>query len=124
MVKKVHPGSVVLALLLALLISGCGASSSVTQLKEHPARPDDCEIEVLTSEPKDRPYEDLCILNAKTGRDPLSDNRASALIETLKRNACRCGADAIIIRLTVDGSVSAFVYESGSAMAVAIRYTD
>ena len=122
--RKAHPRSVIPALLLALLISGCGASSSVTQLKERPARPDDCEIEVLTSEPKDRPYEDLCILNAKTGRDPLSDNRASALIDELKRNACRCGADAIIIRLTVDGSVSVFAYESGSAMAVAIRYTD
>jgi hypothetical protein len=112
------------ALLLALLISACGASSSITQLKEYPARPDDCEVEVLTSEPKDRPYEDLCILNAETGRDPLSDNRASALIETLKRSACRCGADTIIIRLTQDGSVSPLVYESGRAMAVAIRYTD
>jgi hypothetical protein len=109
--------------LLAVTIAGC-ASSNFTRLKDYPAKPEDCHIEVLASTPTDRPYEDVCLLNAKSGKTFLSDKSSEALIEDLKKTACKCGADAIVIRLTEGGGGTVFEFDQAKADAIAIRFLD
>jgi len=74
----------------------------VTKLKDHPEKPKDAPIDVLASPPRDRDYEDLCMINAKGGQTIFNAKTSGDLIEAMKKDARKCGADAIILGATED----------------------
>jgi hypothetical protein len=100
--------------------------TSVTKLKEHPAKPKDAPIDVLASPPRDRDYEDLCMINAKGGQTIFNAKTSGDLIEAMKKDARKCGADAIILGSTEDRSWRPF--DQGLTQAkstvLAIRYLE
>jgi hypothetical protein len=76
-----------------LLLSGC-ALRAVAVLKEAPSKPPGCAIEVLQQgTDTKRPYEKLCLLTVKL-RSRATKEKA---LDELKKQACTCGADAILL---------------------------
>ena len=108
---------------VALLLAGCARSRN-TILKEYPARPADHPIDVITSPPTDRAYEEIALLDAKGGQFIWSDRGTSGVIEQMKKEARKVGADAIIVRSTEGGSYNwgQGGWNRAHADAVAIRY--
>jgi hypothetical protein len=76
-----------------LLLSGC-TSHSMTVLRTAPSKPAGCLIEVLDQGADvKRPHEELCLLAVKL-RSRATKEKA---LDELKRQACTCGADAILL---------------------------
>lgn len=100
--------------------------TSVTKLKDHPAKPKDAPIEVLASPPQDRDYEDLCMINSKGGQTVFNAKTSGDLIETMKKDARKCGADAIILGYTEDRAWKPFQggVTQAKSTVLAIRYLD
>jgi len=100
--------------------------TSVTKLKDYPAKPKDAEIDVLASPPKDREYEDVCVINAKGGQTVFNAKTSGDLINAMKKDARKCGADAIILASTEDRAwkpLQGGVTQSKSSV-LAIRYLE
>ena len=100
--------------------------TSVTKLKDAPSKPKDAHIELLASLPKDREYEDVCMINAKGGQTIFNAKTSGDLIEAMKKDARKCGADAIILGATEDRAWKPFqggVTQSKSTV-LAIRYIE
>jgi hypothetical protein len=77
-----------------LFLAHCGLEPAVQVVQTGPAMmplADDCSVEVRSLPPTDRAYRELCLLTAR-GRDGTED-----LIASLRRRACGCGADALVI---------------------------
>jgi hypothetical protein len=127
-------------LILSLLIA-CHpvVTIEVTFLNKssNPPKAESCPIEVLTSPPTERKYQEIAILNSASsgssstnpaGYVPLvgflfrsSDQSASALnnmLPKMKAEACKLGADAIIIKNVESGDSDS----PGKSYAVAIKY--
>lgn len=103
------------------------SKTSVTVLKEAPEKPKDAPIEVLASKPEDRKHEDLCIINAKGGQTIFNAKNASDLIEVMKKDARKCGADAIVIRSSEDRTWQATGgggFEQAKSSVLAIRFLE
>lgn len=84
-----------------VVLSGC-ASSDVSVIQKAPPKPTPCDLATFESEERvGRDFERLCAIAVDekpvTGSyyDQEADGRARAKIEDA---ACRCGADAIILR--------------------------
>ena len=95
--------------------------TSVTVLKKVSPKPEDAAIEVLASKPEDRKHEDLCIINAKGGQTIFNAKTSGDLLETIKKDARKCGADAIIIRDTEDRTwrpAKGVTQSKGSVLAI------
>ena len=106
---------------------GWKGKTSVTVLKKYPEKPKDAPIEALASEPKKREYEDVCLITATGGQTIFSAKKGSKLIEKMKVDARKCGADAIIIRSSEDQTwkpLRGGIDQGPKAQALAIRYTD
>ena len=124
--------------LLVLLLSTFPASaataqvalkdtSSVTVVKQRPPKPTDTEIEILLSEPRNRKFEDLCLIVASGGHTRFGAQRGSDLFERMKVDARKCGADAIIVRSTEDQTVKPLrggIDRGARAEAVAIGFVE
>jgi hypothetical protein len=98
--------------------------TSVVKLKEFPPKPEDAAIEILGSKPKDRKHVDVCIINAKGGQTIFNAKTAGDLLETIKKDARKCGADAIIIKGSEDRAWKPFqggVTQANSSV-LAIRF--
>ena len=98
-----------------LALAGCRPiSTSVTPLVPGPfaARPEPCELAVMTEAPRDRPYQELALIHGLSA-GPLTD-----LLPALKAEGCKLGADAIIIRSTTLGQGK----QLNQATVVAIRF--
>ena len=101
------------------------SKTSVTVLKEAPAKPADSPVEILASEPKDREFEDVCMITATGGQTIANPKKGSGLFEKIKTDARKCGADAIIIRSSEDQTwkpLRGGIDQGAKAQAVAIRY--
>jgi len=101
------------------------SKTSVTVLKKAPAKPADTPIEILASQPKDRKFEDLCLITATGGHTIFSAKKGSKLFEKMKKDARKCGADAIIVRSSEDQTwkpLRGGIDQGAKAQAVAIRY--
>jgi hypothetical protein len=99
--------------------------TSVTVLKEAPPKSKDAPIEVLGSKPEDRKHEDVCIINAKGGQTIFNAKDSSDLLEKIKQDARKCGADAIIIRSSEDRTWQASGgggFEQAKSSVLAIRF--
>jgi hypothetical protein len=116
-------GLFLLAAVMVAGLAGC-ASTGVTQIKAAPPRDKNCNLEIFTnvSEIK-RPYEVVCIIDARTGNT--SDDKTTAgAIKLTKPDACKCGADAILIENLSTQGVTAFSWGEGRAIVKAIKFTD
>lgn len=103
------------------LLASC-ASVGVTISKSVPPKPKNCNLDVYFSESEiKRPYEVIALIDSKTGSN-LNKTVAKA-IENAKPQACKCGADAILVGQTNTVTVSGGG-GYGSAMLKCIRYTD
>lgn len=105
----------------SLIIVAC-ASVGVTISKSVAARPKGCNLDVYFSESEiKRPYDVIALIDSKTGSN-LNKTVAKA-IENAKPQACKCGADAILVgqtnTVTVAGGGG-----YGSAILKCIKYTD
>ena len=114
---------VLLSLILAFAVAGC-AKSSATVLNAYPARPDDHQIDVLSEFPTDRQYEEVALIDAKGGQHTFADRSGAGVLEQLKKEARKVGADAIVIRSTERGNYNwgQGGWDRAKADAVAIRY--
>jgi len=96
----------------------------VTVLQQRPSKPKDAPIDVLGSAPE-RKHEDVCIISAKGGQTVFNAKASGDLIEKMKVDARKCGADAIIIRQAEDRTwkPSEGITQAQS-MVLAIRYLE
>lgn len=109
--------------LLGLAISGC-ATVGVTPIKKAPSKPKDCELEIFTSESEiKKPFEVLCLLDSKTGGSAFADKTMAGAIKLAKPEACKCGADAILVSGGRAEGVTLFTWGEGFATLKAIRFT-
>ena len=98
-----------------LILTGCNqAWLEVTPISQKPisAKNPDCEIVVLSQMPTDKKYEELCIINASSGK-PLNK-----MLPEIKAKACAMGADAIVIK----SSTLPNGKEAAQVLVVAIKY--
>jgi len=101
------------------------SKTSVTVLKKAPSKPKDAPIEILASKPEDRKHEDLCIINAKGGQTIFNAKNSSDLLDKIKEDARKCGADAIIIRDSEDRTWQVTGgFEQAKSSVLAIRFLE
>ena len=109
----------VCALSALVLLEGCASAKFIKTGPAMPAKPDDCDIEIFTSKLPDREYEELGIIEGDTyfGADSLEE-----VLPKMKREACRAGGDAIILKSTqktVEDDISNL-----NVIATVVRWTD
>jgi hypothetical protein len=111
-----------LAVLLSLSLAACSSVGS-TQLKQANARPADCKLDIYSSVKEiNRPYEPVCIIDAKTGTTAFDDKTASGAVKLAMPKACACGADAILIEGMETNGMTFMTWGEGKAMLKGIRY--
>ena len=84
-------------------------------------------IQVFYSPPTDRQYTELGLVTTQTGQTILHDRSAQGMIEKLKAEAAKMGADAIVVRSLNEGTWGLkgggnTGFERGNAQAVAIKF--
>ena len=84
-------------------------------------------VQVFYSPPTDRPYTELGLVTTQTGQTIFHDRSAAGMIEKLKEQAAKMGADAIIVRSANEGTWGLkgggnTGFERGNAQAIAIKF--
>ncbi len=84
-------------------------------------------IQVFYSPPTDREYTELGLVTTQTGQTIFHDRSAEGMIEKLKVEAAKMGADAIIVRSANEGTWGLkggghTGFDRGNAQAVAIKF--
>ena len=84
-------------------------------------------IQVFYNPPTDREYTELGLVTTQTGQTIFHDRSAAGMIEKLKAEAGRMGADAIIVRSANEGTWGLkgggnTGFDRGNAQAVAIKF--
>lgn len=113
------------ALASILFLAGC-ASTSVTPLNDnkYQAKDINCRIQVLSTLPIDKPYEELAILSAVTGQTIFHGKDLNAMLPSMKKEACKLGADAIFLKHSEAGGIPWVKATQGNASGVAIKFND
>lgn len=95
----------------------------VTRLSSasYPARARYCELQVFTSPPADKKYEELAIIDIATGQTVFDGKDLQAMMPDIKAAACKVGADGVIVRNVEAGGTPWFHETQGKASAVAIK---
>lgn len=109
----------------SLTLTACGSTGvlKVGNAKAEP-RADGCDIAVFESEEDvGRPFEKLCLIDAKTGSTLYNNRSVSGAMKKVNAAACQCGADAVIVRAVEKKGVSLTSWGSSKASVLAIRYT-
>lgn len=110
-----------IAALSMVFLTSC-ANVGVTTIKAAPPKPENCSLDIYTDESEiKRPFEVLCLIDSSTSRSIFATKTGAAALEKAKPEACKCGADAIII--TEIGKMDT-IDAQGKAVLKAIRYTD
>lgn len=107
------------------VVVGC-ASVSATPVKPGVAKPENCALELFSSETEvKRPYEVACLVDATSGRTVFADKTVTGALEKARPEACACGADAMLI-LSASAKGWSFNEGAGEATAIirAIRFID
>lgn len=118
---------IVLFLLAVVMVAGMAgcANIGVTKMKEATPYDVGCKLDIYTSVNEiKRPYEIVCLINSRTGSTAFHTKTAAAAIEQVKPEACKCGADALLIENIDTEGVSWGGWGKGKAILKAIRYTD
>jgi hypothetical protein len=107
-----------------LLMTACEPVTTVTRLSPnaYPAKPQDCNIQILTQAPTHRKYEEIAILSTVTV-DGVGDKSLNAMLPSIRKTACEWGADAVLIKNVEPGSPS-LQTSTGKAYTVAINFLD
>jgi hypothetical protein len=96
----------------------------VTSLKQFPPKPEGCPIDVYASEKEiTKPFTVACVLDSSTGSTLFDDRTGAAAINQTKAEACKCGADAIVITSVGQTGVSYGGWGQGMAVIKAIKFT-
>ncbi|WP_218951113.1 hypothetical protein [Desulfoluna butyratoxydans] len=79
------------------------------------------------SPPTDREYVELGLVTTQTGQTIFHDRSAEGMIEKLKEEAAKLGADAVIVRSANEGTWGlkgggTTGFDRGNAQAVAIKF--
>lgn len=107
----------------ALIFSSC-ASVDVARIKSLPPKGENCALDTysdVTSVKKS--YEVACVLGSSTGTSLFADKSIQHAIDLAKPEACKCGADAILVEHVSSTGMSLTGYGQGSASIKAIVYT-
>ena len=109
------------ALSVMMLLGGCATARFIKTGPNYASKPDECEIEVFSSKIPDREYKELGILEAEGF---LGGDSMELILPKMKREACRAGGDAIILK-----SYQKYVDQNSSdanlnVMATVIRWTE
>lgn len=105
-----------------LFFAGC-ASVGVTVMKQYPAKPEDCDLDVYTGKDEiSKEYEAICLIDSKTGSTAFSEKTVAKAIELAKPEACECGSDAILVASGDKEGMSAGSWGEGKAMIKGIKY--
>ena len=122
--NNVSKTTLTLTLLLAIA-QGC-ATTQVAHLgeKTYPSKSENCKMPILTEAPKDRKYEEVCLINGRGGQSVFESKDVEDLLPELKSEACKCGADAVILKNSKAGGYN-FVgtADRAEASGVAIHYS-
>ena len=110
-------------LTMLLIIISCAKTTTTGNAESSVAE----AIQVFYNPPTDREYTELGLVTTQTGQTIFHDRSAAGMIEKLKAEAARMGADAIIVRSTNEGTWGLkgggnTGFERGNAQAVAIKF--
>lgn len=113
-----------LLVFLAMALTGC-ATVGVTRLGQAEPRNKKCSLDVFTNESEvKRQYQNVCLIDSKTG-STLGDNRTMAgAIDIIRPEACKCGADAIVLMGGRSEGMNFWSNGQGFATVKAIKYND
>ena len=111
------------AILGSLLLVAC-ASAGVTRLRAAPPKPEGCNLDIYSSQDEvKREHEVLCVIDATSGRTLGDDRTVRGAIKQAGPEACRCGADAMVIMNSSTTTANAAGWGEGTVVVRAIRYT-
>ena len=117
--------------LITLLASIVVFSTACTKTTTTPVNPENSVasggVQVFYSPPTDREYTELGLVTTQTGQAIFHDRSAQGMINKLKAEAAKMGADAIIVRSANEGTWGFkgggnTGFERGNAQAVAIKF--
>lgn len=111
-------------IILILSLTGC-ATVGITPLGQTQYEPKDseCKIDVyLSPESVPHKYEEVCLIDSKTGYTMGDERTAAEAIRLSKPAACKCGADAIIVQSAGIQNTSMSMNNMGTAIVKAIKY--
>jgi len=118
-------GNRVLILLVfaALAIVGCAKTTTTSNTDNGSGS----SIQVFYSEPADRAYTELGLVTTQTGQTIFHDRSAEGMINKLKIEAEKMGADAIIVRSANEGTWGLkgggnTGFDRGNAQGIAIKF--
>jgi hypothetical protein len=121
-VKKLVP---LVGLILATCL-GCASTAIVrTGSDTPPPKPDGCAIDVFAAEADvKRPFERVCLIDVETGSTLYHHKTPEAAMKRMKKAACKCGADAVILTDLTRKGVNAWNWGHSGAKAIGVRYID
>ena len=120
MFKQIIKLSIQLSLLGVL--ASC-ASVDVAKMKTVPAKAENCILDIYSEASAiKKPYEVACILGSSTGTTLFADKSVQHAIDIAKPEACKCGADAILVDSVSKTGMSLMGYGQGAASIKAIVY--
>ena len=100
---------------------------SVTVFVKAGAAAPDANIDVLPSDPRERKFEELCLLTATGGQTIFNSKKGSDFIEKLKVEARKCGGEALVLRSSEDQTwkpLRGGIDKGARAQAMVIRYIE
>ncbi len=114
----------IVAVTVACLGLGCSSTGYVrVGTTVATPKPEGAPVEVYSTEADvKRPFEKLCLVDAKTGSTLYNDRSPEGAMKRAKNAARICGADAIILTEMDRKGVSLMSWGSSSAKGVAIRF--
>ena len=115
----------IVVFLLALI--GLTSCAKTTTTNVSPESTGTGDVQVFYSPPTDREYTELGLVTTQTGQTIFHDRSAEGMINKLKAEAAKMGADAIIVRSANEGTWGLkgggnTGFERGNAQAVAIKF--
>jgi len=97
----------------------------VTKIAEAPAKPKNCKLDMYASESEVKhPFETVCMLDSKTGTALFDDRTIAGATAQARPQACKCGADAIVITGGRAEGTNFWTNGQGFSVMKAIRYKD
>ena len=115
-----------LILMAAFFLSAACAKTTATPINSQNTSAAG-DVQVLYSPPADREYTEIGLVTTQTGQTIFHDRSAEGMINKLKAEAAKMGADAIIVREANEGTWGLkgggnTGFERGNAQAVAIKF--
>lgn len=113
--------------LAVALCAGLAACAKTTTTPINPGSTSSDGVQVFYSPPTDREYTEIGLVTTQTGQTIFHDRSAEGMIEKLRAQAAKMGADAIIVRSANEGTWGLkgggnTGFDRGNAQAVAIKF--